>query len=319
MKKELLILTAPPATGKTYWISEFHQELDDPELLILSPLRALADECKEKWGDSPIVMTPDEWMSKKIYPKRIIVDEFHLNFYWGDTFRPLMWEVFFELAGCCELMVLLTATLNEEMQEVMNFFKSEFDEIIWCNLGNQILQNRPTRYLRLPNQELMKSALLHDRSPGVKLIFCQYREEVFQWEKILQEQGRVVLSCVGGEAAGFGGKLAEKKGLEFIVATTVLSHGVNLPSISKVYFLYKVENLDFWVQMVARGGRRGESYEVYALENPHGIIWNSWQNRLTVSLLRMKLGFIQFFESWDECFLKEFSSTKLSTRSAISS
>jgi superfamily II DNA helicase RecQ len=319
MKKDLLILTAPPASGKTFWIQEFHQELNDPDLLILSPLRALADECKEKWGASPMVMTPEEWMKKKIYPRRIIVDEFHLNFYWGDTFRPLMWEVFFDLAMKCELMVLLTATLNLEMQEELKTFTTEFDEIIWCDLGNQILKNYPARYVRLPDPKIMSSAILHDCSPGVKLIFCQFREEVFHWEKILRENGKIVLSCVGGEAAGFGGKLVETKNLEFIISTTVLSHGVNLPTISKIYFLYPVNNLDFWIQMVARGGRRGESYDVYALENPHGIIWSSWRNHLTVTWLQIKLGIIQFLESWDECFLKESSSVKLSIRSEISS
>lgn len=319
MKKQILILTSPPASGKTYWISEFHRELGDPDLLILSPLRALADECKEKWGDSPIVITPEEWLTKKIYPKRIIIDEFHLNFYWGDTFRPLMWEVFYELASQCELMVLLTATLNPEMQKEVAHFHHEFDEVLWCDLGNQILRNRPTEYLRLHSPKLMEKVIHHDRSRGVKLIFCEFREEVFHWERVFRERGRSVVSCVGGEAAGFGKKLAETKDLEFIVATTVLSHGVNLPSISKIYFLYEVGNLDFWVQMVARGGRKGESYHVYALENPHGIIWSSWRNLLTVTLLRIKLSIIQFFASWDECFLKEFSSIKLSTRSAISS
>lgn len=307
MKKSLLILTSPPASGKTYWISEFQRELSDPYLLILSPLRALADECREKWGESPRVMTPEEWMGKKFYPKRIIIDEFHLNFYWGDSFRPLMWEVFFELSLQCELMILLTATLNPEMQKELQHFQAEFDEIIWSDHGNQVLRNRPARYFRLPERKIMEGAIHHDQSPGVKLIFCQFRQEVFEWEKILRENGRKVVSCVGGEAAGFGQRLAEVGEVEFIVATTVLSHGVNLPSISKVYFLYPVKNLDFWVQMVARGGRRGERYEVYALENPHGIIWSSWRNHLTVNWLRIKLGIIQFFSSWDECFLKGYS------------
>lgn len=319
MKKEILILTSPPASGKTYWISEFHRELADPNLLILSPLRALADECRERWGDTPRVMTPEEWMTKKYYPKTVIIDEFHLNFYWGDTFRPLLWEVFYELAGECELMVLLTATLNPEMQKEMAAFCSEFDEVIWTDHGNQVLKNRPTRYLRLLGKDLIASAIRHDRSAGVKLIFCEFREEVFEWEKTLREKGRKVISCVGGEAAGFGKRLSEMKDVEFIVATTVLSHGVNLPSISRVYFLYETKNLDFWVQMVARGGRRGERYDVFALENPHGIIWSSWRNHLTVTGLRIKLGIIQFFSSWDECFLKEYSSVRLSTRSAISS
>jgi superfamily II DNA or RNA helicase len=75
---------------------------------------------------------------------------------------------------------------------------------------------------------------------------------------------------------------------DFIIATTVLGHGVNLPLIKRVFFLYPVKNPDFWLQMVARGGRRGESYSVFALENPIGIRFSRFKNFTTILWLTMK-------------------------------
>src|SRR5690606_22468385 len=101
---------------------------------------------------------------------------------------------------------------------------------------------------------------LEEKEASVKLIFCQYRTEVFQWEKELNENGFSCIPCVGGESKYMAKRLQENPRPDFIVATTVLSHGVNLPEIKKIYFTYKVSNIDFWVQMVARGGRKGEDY-----------------------------------------------------------
>jgi superfamily II DNA or RNA helicase len=75
---------------------------------------------------------------------------------------------------------------------------------------------------------------------------------------------------------------------DYIISTTVLSHGVNLPDISKIYFLYVVENLDFWIQMTARGGRRGERYQVFALERPTDLNWSYLRNFIQVLWLGFK-------------------------------
>src|SRR5262245_1203823 len=111
--QELVLLTSPPASGKTFWISSLVEELKDHRILVISPLRALAYECREKWKDTVTVMTPEEWTGKKCRSEVVIFDEFHLYFYWGDTFRPHMWEVFFELSENAGLTILLTATFSE--------------------------------------------------------------------------------------------------------------------------------------------------------------------------------------------------------------
>lgn len=281
--QELIILTSPPATGKTYWISKLQEATENDQILVISPLRALADECHEKWGDKILVMTPEEWMGKKTFSSVVIFDEFHLFFYWGDTFRPLMWEVFFEISYSSSQTWLLTATLSEEMKQEISLFSSHFDQIHWLDHGNQILKFKPRRYLKAPSKKWIMSQI-ENELPGenVKLIFCQYREEVFSYARKLSSLGYSCLTCVGGESKYMAMKLKNNPLPDFIISTTVLSHGVNLPDIKKIYFLYKVNNLDFWIQMTARGGRRGQDYQVFALDVPQGLDWNSWQNYIQI-------------------------------------
>jgi type I site-specific restriction endonuclease len=112
-----------------------------------------------------------------------------------------------------------------------------------------------------------------------------------QLEKKLSELSFSYVSCIGGEAKFMANKLKLMPAPDFIISTTVLSHGVNLPQIAKVYFLYKVNNLDFWLQMVARGGRRGERFEVIALEKPYNLPWNHWRNFLKVFWMSNKRKF----------------------------
>lgn len=284
----LLILTSPPATGKTYWIFSFF-ELWKQDLLVVSPLRALADECKQKWGSHIMVMTPEEWMRNKKVCSLVIFDEFHLNFYWGDSFRPVLWEAFYEITSRAELTILLTATLSREMIEEIKHYRCHFSEILWTNHGNQKLKNFPSNYIQAPNKDwLMQKIFNEDKGNKTNLIFCQFRNEVFEMEKKLKRMKYRVVSCVGGRSKEMAKKLEVTKKPDFIVATTVLSHGVNLPEISQIYFLYAVKNIDFWIQMIARGGRRGGKFEVYALERPFVMKWSPWKNRLFIWLHNFK-------------------------------
>ena len=281
--QDLIILTSPPASGKTYWVSKLKEVVGSDQILVISPLRALADECREKWGESILVMTPEEWLTKKIFSKIVIFDEFHLFFYWGDSFRPLMWEVFFELSLLSTQTWLLTATLSEEMKQGICSFSSQFDQILWLNHGNQILKYKPYSYLKAPDKKWVMSQIENEAiGKNVKLIFCQYREEVFSYAQKLTRLGFSCLTCVGGESKYMVTKLKNNPSPDFIISTTVLSHGVNLPDIKKIYFLYTVNNLDFWIQMTARGGRRGQDYQVIALDVPQGLEWNSWQNYIQI-------------------------------------
>lgn len=304
MKSELLVLTAPPASGKTFLISSLIQEFKQP-LLVISPLRALANECLSKWGSSCVVMTPEEWLKKGKASRILILDEFHLYFYWGNAFRPQMWEAFYEMVQACELVILLTATMTLEMKEEIQKYNCHFDLISWVDHGNQQLKNIPHKYYKASSVRWIENYLLDmPKSQGVKLIFCAYRAEVLKWEKLLKRQGHSVWTCVGGEASLFSLKVQSERPPEFIVATTVLSHGVNLPDISKIFFLYPVKNLDFWIQMVARGGRRGEKFEVFALENPFGIKWSRLLNSLAIVRLSLNIKWQHLFKQIEEWFLK---------------
>lgn len=300
---DLLILTSPPASGKTFWIQSFADSLQD-SLLIISPLRALADECRKNWGDKISVMTPEEWMGKRITADIVIFDEFHLLSYWGSTFRPVMWEVFESLSVTSHLVIGLTATLSQELQNEMKFIHSGFERILWLDHGNQKLKWKPSSYLQL-NKKFLEKCVVSLRPQETSLIFCQYREEVTRWEKRLKSHGFSVWSCLGGEAADFSQRVEKESPPQFIVSTTVLSHGVNLPSIRRVFLLYPVRNMDFWIQMTARGGRRGESFQVFALEPPHGLKWSRSGNLLAIGKIFVELFLCNFLTQLEQCFLKE--------------
>lgn len=290
--QELIILTSPPASGKTYWIYSLRQTFRSATFLVISPLRALADECRLKWGDEILVMTPEEWLSRKTSAQILIFDEFHLFFYWGDTFRPLMWEMFFEVTQDAQFTFLLTATLNEAMKKEITLFYSQFDSIYWMNNGNQKLMYKPFRYVVAPSKKwIQKQYEMESKGKDVKLIFCQYRNEVFALEKKLISRGFSCVTCVGGESKFMAKRLLECPTPDFIISTTVLSHGVNLPMIKKIYFTYKIENVDFWIQMVARGGRRGDQYQVFSLEKPFGLKWNFFSNFFYVIYFSIRQNF----------------------------
>lgn len=304
MNNQLLVLTASPASGKTHLISELISNLREIPLVI-SPLRALANECLLKWAGTCDVMTPEEWLKKSLSRKVVILDEFHLFFYWGDSFRPQMWEAFYAVVEQAETVILLTATLTQEMIEEIKKYSCHFQKILWVDHGNQILKNKPARYLKAPNERWLKELILESPSDkSTNLIFCAYRSEVFKWEKELKARGFRVWTCVGGEASLFSLKVQSERAPQFIVATTVLSHGVNLPNISRIFLMYQIKNLDFWIQMVARGGRRGEAFEVFALEKPIGLKYNRPLNSLAILHLSLRMRVKHFTREIQEWFLK---------------
>jgi superfamily II DNA helicase RecQ len=300
---QLLLLTSPPASGKTFWISSFAEACAET-ILVISPLRALADECRKNWNERIVVMTPEEWLLQKASAKIIIFDEFHLLSYWGNSFRPVLWEVFISLSLNSLLVIGLTATLSELIVEEVKLLNCYFDDITWTDHGNQSLKWKPENYV-WGNKELLGRIIFHQNQKGTSLIFCQYRQEVMAWEKRLLQAGFRTWSCLGGEAARFGKRVSHEAPPDFIVATTVLSHGVNLPTITRVFLLYPVRNIDFWIQMIARGGRRGEKFEVFALEPPHGLRWSKGKNLLRIMGLEMRLFFSLLLSQLEQCFLKE--------------
>ena len=304
LKQDFVILTSPPASGKTFWIRTFLSGLenDQKKVGIISPLRALAEECLEEWGHEMkiSIMTPEEWLGNTINFDVIILDEFHLYFYWGNSFRPQLWEAFFGLVERAELVIALTATVSSEIFQEMRSFSLHFDSMLWINHGNQKLKYYPHQYIKAYSQSWILEQIFSESksSQTVKLIFCPYRKSVFQMKKKLERNGFSVVSCVGGEARDMRDKLSKCPRPHFIVATTVLSHGVNLPEISKIYLLYPLKNIDFWIQMVARGGRRGGGYQVIGRETPYGMRWSFLKNLGLLIFLSFKARLKSFYHSY---------------------
>ena len=154
--------------------------------------------------------------------------------------------------------LLLRGVQKEDVQRGL-------DNNFVLNLGNHSLKKDPSSVTYIP--KLLKKEFLLNltqfETKFAKLIFCPYRQEVFQFAQRLEEEGFKVLKCIGGETMTFGLQLSLCPKPDFIISTSALSHGVNLPQISMVYISYELNNYDFWIQMIGRAGRRGEDFRVF--------------------------------------------------------
>lgn len=306
-----LLLTSPPASGKTYWIERYHEKLQQ-KILVISPLKALAVELEEKWQGRISVRTPESYLLKPEVADIVIFDEFHLLFYWGDHFREDMWQAFFQISENASLCIGLTATMNEEILARVKEWH-HFDQFLWFDAGNQKLKYYPSKTVRFFTSQLHHDFIFLQSPLKTQLIFCEYREEVRIWEEKLRSQGFNVLGCVGGETEAFIHQLKQQRP-QFIVSTSCLSHGVNLPIIEAVHFTYKMDNLDFWIQMAARGGRDGSTYEVYCSHLLKEVRLNFWTNLWRNFKLMIWIKYQQMILGLDQWFLKASSLEKLPTR-----
>lgn len=287
---QAIILTAPPGWGKTYKLLHGIKRVDRMVVFIF-PLRALCDEVyinalklkilclnirqKEDYKlaisqkVSLIVTTPEVFeLLESSTDTLYILDEFHLFYYWGDSFREKLIEVYMQVTSESHPLILLTATLSDEFKLRLKLeLDTNYRDIYHINFGNRQLKNWPHKLFFYPKrfQSFLVEDYMFSEKEGCCLIFCQYREQVKQIDRQLTQMGYRVLSCVGGEAKDFVEKLHLSSRVDFIVATSVVGHGVNLPEIGKIYFTYVVENLDFYLQMIGRGGREGDSFEVHTM------------------------------------------------------
>lgn len=293
--EQALIIIAPPGWGKTYKLLSAIKTHKRKTVFVF-PLRALCDEVflsAEKFGINAcncrgsrdfreinwdlidLVLTTPECIDQNpeaYLPENtvIILDECHLIYYWGESFRERMLECYISLLSLEFPLLLLSATINLELLEKFkSHLELSYQDIFQCDFGNQQLKNMPKSVFYYPavfKRHLMNE-IYFSKNAKTSLIFCKYRNEVFELTKRLQEMNYSVLSCVGGEAKEFVEKLQTVGKLDFIVATSVVSHGVNLPEISKIVFTYRVENLDFYIQMLGRGGRDGSHFEIHTLNS----------------------------------------------------
>ena len=305
LKKDTFALfLAPPAWGKTRLLASLFNDFDR-KIIFVSPLRALAEEFFKSFQKNPKVFIMrkrsedeifDRFLKKKkgilvitpeLFKERyyldlstlrddhlIVLDEFHLFYSWGLDFRPILFEVLMGLCGTDLPMLGLSATVGD-LKKVEADFCLNFEQCFLINLGNQTLKNSPSRAYWFLSKKVFNRRFLFElgKADGVILYFCQYRYEVDRWIQYSKRKGIKALGCKGGEVAKFILDLEEVENVQCIFATTALSHGVNLPSIRKVFIGYQVFDKDFWIQMTGRGGRRGESFELYHFDGFLGSKW----------------------------------------------
>lgn len=293
--KNSIWLVSPPASGKTTLLLDLFAQLPGEQWIFLSPLRALAEEFYLRAKNiiptqmyqknrneivlqrGLVIITPeqvDDRLLRQLDNSFLITDEIHLWLHWGDSFRPQMWEGYFGLIEKSFVVFHLTATVNDGLKKWIRQINFNFEKTYLFNYGNNQIKYSPNKIIFYPSilispSETIKRKLLASHE-GVYLIFCAYREEVYQWQNWCRENNIFSLSCVGGGAKAFQQELSLiSKPPEVIISTTVLSHGVNLPKITGVYFTYKVSDQDFWLQMVTRGGRAGQNYEILTFDGQY--------------------------------------------------
>lgn len=304
------LLTAPVASGKTRMVVEFYRE-HDFKIIYLSPLRALANEVhsnleknQEKHiylagGELPLedclegflkakksfLVTTAELLSEEFIEELLtqeqkvlfVIDEFHLFYYWGESFRPVLHEKFLAILNCYFPILAVTATMDST---VMDSMKKDltFYQDFWIHLdyGNHKLHRKPQNMVcfhGLKPQYIQKAfwrELRMKNDKDIFLYFCAYRSQVDELVARSQRLGFKAIGCVGGEVDQFLLNVKENEGkIDCIFSTTTLSHGVNLPEIKKVFIDYEIKNYDFWLQMVGRGGRQGSDYQVYTYDSFH--------------------------------------------------
>ncbi len=309
--QSMTMLLAPPAWGKTSILLKLRERWQG-HIIYISPLRALALEFAdrmEKEGKLLFPKTRKELQSnqKSFFQKKeglmivtaevlsdsffdfakeksnniiIVFDEIHLFFHWGKSFRPWLEELLY-LAVNSEISLLgLTATLDKEyLKRLESDFLLGLEKIFIIDLGNGKLIYKPLKVLnyRMRGKKALVKRLrnelsIQEVSQETFLVFCQFRAEVEFWIKWSKRLKINALGCVGGETDLFQLELKSNPRPDIIFTTTALSHGVNLPAISKIFLLYPIERRDFWVQMVGRGGRNGEEYNLYHMEKTTSFI-----------------------------------------------
>jgi superfamily II DNA or RNA helicase len=318
------LLTAPVAAGKTKLVVEFYQE-QSFKVIFVSPLRALANEVFAKLetseknifllgGKVPVeesmvnflqarksfLIATMELLSEDFleacYEQNekilFILDEFHLFYHWGDSFRPVLHDRFLAILDTQSPVLGITATMSSELLEKLKEDLIYHNET-WFHLdfGNHQLHRQPKEvhcfHFLKPEffHRAMWRELRQKNDRDVYLVFCSFRSEVDELVARSRRMGLRSLGCVGGEVESFLEDLKNSnEEIDCIFSTTTLSHGVNLPEIRKVFINYEVKNYDFWLQMVGRGGRRGSDYEVYTFDAFHMSKKELLKNRLKIYL-----------------------------------
>lgn len=261
------LLIAPPAWGKTRLFREWVAQ-EATQFLLISPLRALATEiqasCPSAWVALPEELLALDWEGlAKARPDLVVVwDEVHLVCEWGLSFRHSLLEAWYGFCMSGLAGVGLTATLTTGVKSfLLETLRENHHHLLVGDAGNFLFKHRPAAWWWAP-RPWVEELLLETRA-GRTLIFTRHRHEVDHWCARLNKHGIRTWGCKGGETREFSQRLITEATPDVIVATSCLSHGVNLPELRRVVLLD--ETAPDWMihQMRTRAGRRGEAFEVW--------------------------------------------------------
>lgn len=282
------LIVAPIGSGKTRFVHELSLKLDKP-IVFFSPLRSIVDElCKyqdviEYSGDKldkkgalsllmrkkvMMVLTPESlnqeaWQLLKNLRPLIVLDEFHLFYTWGHSFREALRTFVEDLYIERFQVVGLSATISDEVKrEVVLDHSLNDNDLYYLNLGNFLFQNSPSSHKFLKKNELIYMVIIFFLFTKKRsIVFVKTRRDVLAVRNYLIRFGVNCSTCIGGESREFykGGDYKEKR---VIIATSVLSHGVNLGKIDNVFINFHTDQT-LRTQMIGRGGRLGNRYCVF--------------------------------------------------------
>jgi superfamily II DNA helicase RecQ len=241
----------------------------------------------------------------------IVFDEFHLIYMW-EGFRPKLTELWYEIFLSSAPLLLLSATISQQCLDRL-IFESDLNqrELYLLDYGNFRHRFKP-KYSPLPNERALFLSLTKNVTKEENsLLFCSYRNQVRSLVDQFQTLDIASYSCVGGEAAQFTHQLNQYSANLFI-ATSVLSHGVNLPTIKHVYFLQKANSPELDLQMQTRGGRDGSGYIVYFILKYSALAWFNYLRLMGEIILQPKLWSILSYS-------RELSSKKFLSKKKICS
>lgn len=302
-----VLLAAPPAWGKTSLILDLYVK-SQKSFVFISPLKSINYEFHQRSKNLPSVYYIQSkndlysfikksnrslmivnvesldiniynyWNDLKDEKKPIFVlDEFHLFYYWGKTFRYLLWEHTMGLAVTGGSLLGLSATLSPEIIDSWrDDFSYSMDSLYFLDLGNRTFGCAPEKIDYYP--PFLRKVFIKDfyfklidkeYYPGRFLYFCRTRNEVTAWIEHCRSRKIEAIGCVGGSVDQFQLDLKQSSSqLRCIFATYALSHGVNLPTLHGIFISFPLNNRDYWLQMAGRGGRRtGDKFKVYSLDH----------------------------------------------------
>ncbi len=292
---------APPAWGKTKQIMELVKSGEE-DFLFISPLRALAIEVKNQ---CPVLDTvlPEEilnydWLSlARLKPRLIVIwDEVHLMLKWGESFRPAYLEAWYGFCLSGLRGIGMTATLDDDVKDfLLSTLSHSHTHLLVGDAGNFSFHNKQVRYFLGPKQ--WREELIPTCTKTI--IFCPHRHQVDQWAERLAREGVRAWGCKGGETRAFQERLSRETVPDIIVATSCLSHGVNLPKLERVVLFDQAAPWWMLHQMQTRAGRRGGTFEVWSSLSHPNVSFISKMRALLRLFIRVMINrFIRTLKAW---------------------